>query len=385
MIATTGLLVLAYMACLASGCSSTPGRERALDPVMQTAFCADGKRMVVSTTTSEVALFDVFPLRFRSMLSREEWKTRVSLAGVLRSPPVACSPDSRLAVAAGVAGRLLGWDLDSGQLRFNVAVDGRVRGLAFFPDGSAFMVVGDTVRRHSAATGLVLDEFGMPAGTRATAVAVSPDGESVLAGLSNGRIVEINARSRQVVRTLEGHAVPVTGIAFAPDGLNLASTAGRFDPRLWNRGEDAPMPRSLAEICTVTESLGKAQRDTQALALFVWLLGSARGFAIVGAPTLGAPPLLAQEVERAGGETPQHCDPAVAYSPDGRYLAASANLSLLSGEYHLLLVDLVRNEGRVVSGIYGCSVSFSHDGRFVATGGLGAPQLWDSDKGEAAQ
>ena len=352
---------------------------------MQIAFCSDGRSVVVSTTSSEVALFDVFPLRFRELLTREKSTSRVTLAIILRSPPVACSPDSRIVVAAGLADKLVGWDVDTRLMRFNVAIDNSIRSLAFLPDGGSFIAAGDSVRRYSSQTGLMLDEISIPVEAKATAVAVSPNGQTMLVGLSNGQILEINVYSRQVIQILKGHSAPVTGIAFSPDGLTFASTAGRFDPRIWNRGEKVPSPRSFVDTGNVKDALGKAQRFTDVLALFTWLLGSARGFEIIGAPTMGAPSSLTIEVDRAGRQTSQYCDPSVAYSPDGRYLAATANLSLLSGEYHLLLIDLERNEGRVLSGIYGCSVTFSQNSKYVATGGLGAPELWDVEKGKEAK
>lgn len=367
------LLSLALVVGLMCSCASTPGRDRPLAPVMQTVFCTDGRSVVVSTTTAEVALFDVLPLRFRALLTSEETKSKVSLASVLRSPPVACSPDSRL-VVAGLGGKMVAWDIDTRKMIFSRNIE-NIRDLAFLPGGETFLLIGDTVRRYSSATGLFVDEFTLPSGTVATTVAISPDGESILVGLSNGHIVEIQVHSRHILRVLEGHNAAVTGIVFSPDGLTFASTAGQFDPRIWNRGEKTPVARSMVDTGSMKDALGKAQRFTDALVLFGWLLGSARGFEVIGAPTMGPPPKLRQGVERASRQTSQHCEPRIAYSPDGRYLATTANISLLSGEYHLLLVDLVRNQGRVISGIYGCSVSISQNSQFVATGGLGAPEL----------
>ncbi|RZB36967.1 MAG: hypothetical protein SRB2_01767 [Desulfobacteraceae bacterium Eth-SRB2] len=98
----------------------------ALDPVMATAFSADDRTMAVSTDSSEVALFDVAPLRFRSLLTREEgkrlsWKdakTRPGVTGLFRSPPVAFSPNGELLVTAGAAGEVVGWEVDSSSVRF---------------------------------------------------------------------------------------------------------------------------------------------------------------------------------------------------------------------------------------------------------------------------
>lgn len=379
------LLLSGLVGCVHGSWPSTPGLDRTLDPVMATALCADGRTMAVSTDASEVALFDVSPLRFRTLLTREETKTKPSVATIMKSPPIACSPIGKLVVATGLAGEVVGWDVDSGSVRFRSPVEAGVVGLAFFPDGQSFVTVGPAARQWSAEGGTALGEFKSPSDATATSVAVSPDGRIVLVGLSSGEIAEFDALTRRVTRILKGHSAPVTGLAFSPDGSAFASTAGRFDPRIWNRAESSPVPRRLSEVGGMGESLDKAGRDNQGLVLFAWLLGTARGFQIVGAPTIGAPPLVSPKLQQAAKESSPHCGPGVAYSPNGRFLAATANISLLSGEFHLILADMTRNEGRVISGIYGCSVAFTRDSKLVVTGGLGAPQLWNAETGERVE
>lgn len=360
-----------------SSCASTPGRDQALDPVFAADICDDGQTMIVSTVTSEVATFDVSPLRFRALLTREETKTKPNLP-TLTSPPIACSPASRILVAAGLGSEVVAWDVESVSPRFRTVTDAGVVGLAFYPDGHSFVTVGLAARLWNAGSGSILGDFTLPSDATATSVAVSPDGKVVLVGLSSGAITEFDAVSRRVTRTLKGHSVPVTGLAFSPDGLTFASTAGRFDPRIWNRTESSPVPRKFSGGSGIAESLEKARDDAQALALFAWLLGTVRGFQIVGAPTMGAAPMQSANVEQSPSP---YCRPSVAYSPDGRFLAATAHISLLSGEFHLILGDMAHNEGRVISGIYGCSVAFTRDSKLVVTGGFGAPQLWNAETG----
>ena len=75
----------------------------------------------------------------------------------------------------------------------------------------------------------------------------------------------------------------------------------------------------------------------------------------------------------------------VAYSPDGRFLAGTAHLSLLKpdGEFQIIIVDLTRTQGRVLYGTYfGCTVAFTRDSKFVVTGGFGAPEVWNAETGE---
>lgn len=375
--------------CALASCASTPGRERALDPVMATAFSADERTMAVSTATSEVALFDLTPLRFRVLLTPDRgktlsWKEAQTLPGVtglFRSPPVAFSPNGDVLVAAGAGGEVVGWDVGSGSVRFRAPAEPGMVDLAFFPDGRSFVTVGPTVRRWSAENASALGELKPPGDATVTSVGVSRDGRVVLAGLSNGEIAEFDALTGQVLRILTGHSASVTGIAFSPGGSEFASTAGRFDPRIWKTTENVPLPRKLSEVGGIDESLDKAGLEAQGLMLFAWILGTAGSFRIVGAP-MGVSPMQSVTLESAARQSAPYCGPRVAYSPDGRFLAATAQLPLIAGEFQVVLAEMARKEGRILYGIYGCSVAFTRDSKFLVTGGMGAPQIWNAETGE---
>ncbi len=374
---------------LLAACSSTPGRDRPLDPVMATAVSRDGTVVAASTDSTEVALFDSEPLRFRRLLTQDpgrtssykEVKTRPGFAGLFKSPPIAFSPTADLLVAAGPGGEVLGWESTSGTVKFRFAWDADMTDLAFFPDGRSFVTAGQMVRRWSAEDGSRIAEFSLPPGSKALSVAITPDGKTLLAGLSTGEIAEFDCDSGTRAALLKGHPAPVSGIAVAPDGTAFVSAAGRFDPKLWKLSNGSTVPLPLADTAGIGKSLATASGQTSALFMFLWILGTAATFNVVGAPTLGAPPLQAPVLQRAARETSEYCGPRVAYSPDGRFIAVTAPLSLLSGEFHLVLVDRVRNEGRILHGVYGCSVGFSRDSRLLLTGGLGAPQLWNAETG----
>lgn len=100
---------------------------------------------------------------------------------------------------------------------------------------------------------------------------------------------------------------------------------------------------------------------------------------------MGAPPVGVPSVEQAAAMPSELCDPRIAYSPDGRYLATTALLSTLAGEMHVVVADVVQKRARTINGIYGCSIAFSADSKFVITGGLGAPQVWNLETGERVE
>jgi WD40 repeat protein len=369
------------------GCASTPGRDQPLSNVMGVACSADGRTIAATTTTEEVALFDLAPLRFRALLTPEGANAQVDLSkrALFRSPPLAYSPDGTLLVVAGVGGEVVGWNVELRQVRFRIPLAERAIDVAFKPDGASFFVASRSIRHFSADDGALLDELTGPANTTIMALAVSPDGKILRAGLSDGQIAEFDLPKGTVVRTLKAHALAVSGLAVAPDGSAFASTAGRFDPRIWDAKVDPPVQVRLADLPGMGTSLDKSTQTASGLMMFAWLLGTAAGFHTVGAPTMGAPPVGVPSVDQAAAMTSELCDPDIAYSRDGRYLATTVLLSTLAGEIHVVVADVLQRKVRTISGVYGCSIAFSADSKFVITGGLGAPQVWNAETGERVQ
>jgi WD40 repeat protein len=362
------------------GCASTPGRDRPLDPVMAVAVSPDNNLIAVSTDNQEVAYFDVSPFRFRSLLTPEGVKTRPKLSELFHSPPLGFSPDGKLLLAADVGGRVVGWDVESGSQRFSSIIESGVVDIAVLPDSRAFITAGPGAALWSSDTGTLIGTFELPPRTKATSVSVTIDGQAILVGLSSGDIAVYRSANRQLIRTWKGHQVSVTGLAFAPDGITLASSAGLYDPHLWRIASELQSEEAISNLDLTTTAV-EASRSTQAVVFLAWLLGTARGFQLVGAPTLGAVPVSTATATAATRNSTQ-CGPRVAFSPDGRYLAATANLPILSGNFQVFLTDLKSKQTRTIAGIYGCSVTFTRDSKFLITGGLGAPVLWDVETGQ---
>jgi WD40 repeat protein len=296
---------------------------------------------------------------------------------IFRSPPLAFSPDGRLLFVAGVGEQVIGWDVVTGAQRFKSPIEPGVADLAVFPDGHTFVTAGPGVSIWATETGERTSILELPPKVTGLSVAVSADGQVVLVGLSNGDIAIYNVADGRLSGTLKGHQAAVTGLAFAPDSKTFASSAGLHDPRLWKIDTEL-QSAGIAPKLNLKEAPAEAQHGTQVVTMLAWLIGTARGMQLVGAPSLGAAPVF----PAAARTNSSYCGPRIAFSPDGRYLAATANLSLLSGEFHLFLVDLANNQTRTITGIYGCSVSFTRDSKMVITGGLGAPVLWGPENGQ---
>lgn len=394
-----GCLCVAMIAAAAVGaCASTPGRDKPLAMVVTTAFSPDGKLIAVASSEEEVALFDARPLAFRRTLTRatdrrtEKLGYSASIHSFFKPLPVAFSPDGAMLVAAGVGGHLVEWDTVTGAERFRVPAGGEVGDVAFLPDGQSFVTVGPDVEFHSSGDGgteaTLAGSPGATATATATAVAAAPDGLTVLVGMSTGEIEIIDATRRAILGMLHGHEAPVSGLAFAPDGQSFASSAGGYDLRLWKRNDGTDFSSAPARAAP-------SNAGARAAGTLLWLLGSVSGARLVGAPTMGAPPIVPgtdEQLARAAHTTPFHCGSRLAYSADGRYVASSANtlmcadcLGTLAPPFLVFVTDL--EQGTTVGARGGgCAIAMAPDGRILATGGtVGVPELRDATTAKRLQ
>lgn len=366
------------------GCATTPGRDKPLSPVMAVAVAPDDGLIAVSTDASEIALFDRSPLSFRALLTTEGAKSKPAFEMMFQSPSLAFSPDAGTLVAAEPSGKVLGWDVRSRSQRFTVPFGERVSDVVFFPDGRRFITAGPSVVLWNSDKGDRVGTLQLPSGGTATSAAVSPDGQVILVGLSNGEIAIYSAATMDLAGVIKAHHCAVTGLAFAPDGRTIASCGGRYDPRLCEIPPGSPPVECIAGSPPKAQSQPASSGTLEVIGFLAQLLGAARGWQIVGAPTPVGATVGSGHTGSDGTMPPKHCGPRLAFSPDGRYLATVANVSSLSGEWDLVILDRAGHETNRIPGVYGCSVAFTPDGRYVVTGGLGAPQIWNVATGKKA-
>lgn len=381
-----GTVTAVLVAFVLAGCQTI---SSGVDRVMDIAASPDGRTLAGSTVGDKVLLYDAMPLRVRSQLAPGrpylETSTRDYFEATgqwTRSARLAFSPDGRLLVAATVEGHVVGWDTQSGSVRFRTPREGVCADIVFHPDGRSFFVIGPKVQRFDADTGTPEGELKQPGAVRASSAAVSPDGKHLFAGLSSGEIAQYQTEAGTLVRVMKGHVMPVTGVAVAPDGSTLASTAGRFDPKFWNLREDAPVARDLFELQAAKEASDQARDEIRKRAQGATLLLSPALLFInpflIGAVLLEEGDFPAQAATSASA----FCPTRIAYSPDGRYVATTALAIGRKGGPQLVLADVVEKRVEVIPGIFGCSLAFSADSRFVITGGPDAPQLRDAQTGQ---
>jgi RNA polymerase sigma factor (sigma-70 family) len=365
------------------------------------AFSPDGKLLASATTGGVVQVWDV-----ATRTESPPFRGR-KLSGIR----VAFSPDGRFLASAPTSGGFGGlWEVSGGK-----EVRREARGypdLAFAPDGRTLAAPdGDAVRLWEATTGKPVAALAW--GRRPAAhVRFSPDGKYLAAAGGGGPAVTVwELATGHTVSPLPGHRDPIRAVAFAPDGRTLAAvesggegpgavtlwevSTGRELRRLPGPGGHAPAVRFAQagrEVVAGPDPAGAVRR---------WEAGTGKELPFVAG--------LTRKPARA-----------LAVSPEGQALAVSSSarsvhiydcrsgkerrtLGLTAGEGYVLALS---PSGRLLGYLDGAdaavlvdtasgkalhrcrhegvrALTFSPDGRLLATGGSGPIRLWGVATGKA--
>lgn len=169
-------------------------------------FFADDRRILSIHNVEDDTFIEIWDRRDRELI---ETIDEASISRVFISA-AAISPDNRIAAFGDNNGFITFWDLENSQLLFsqdNQAIDGPD---PFGPDWSP-----------SNAAGIA-------------ALAFSPDGQVIAAGLNNGAIELWNIESRELIHSLTGHYDALRDLAFSPDGQILVSASLDDTLRVWD-------------------------------------------------------------------------------------------------------------------------------------------------------
>ena len=202
-------------------------------------------------------------------------------------------------------------------------------------------------------------------GSSVRAVAYSPANSSIVAS-GGDRAVKLWDFQNDTVTTLGSHADTVNEVVFSPDGQLLASGGDDYVCKLW----DIPLKRRVAtleHIVNRTRSQIKAvdfSRDGQMLA------------------TAGVDVKLWDIHTRREITTLKHGEwvLAVAFSPDGRFLATGDNIGQVN-IWNVQRQQLVAQFEGDATSVY--AVKFSPDGKILAGAGYtGETKLWKAPNWE---
>jgi WD40 repeat protein len=287
---------------------------------------------------------------------------------------VAFAADSRTIATAGDDGVLALWDTFTGKLKRRLKTpDTQVMAVAFSADGKRLATgtlepdenSGGARVWDAKSGGLKWAKAGR--GVRIDAVALSQDGKHLATGGDDGPVRVWDLRELLVRRLREPHTAPprtpVRGVAFSTDGKTLASTRGDHQVELWDR-------RSWR----LTRRLGDEMTDVRALTF------SPDGSVVSCGGKMGLQPLVHWNVE-TGITARRQMGPsqvfAVAYSPDGKWVAAGCprGATVWDAETADQRQFLSHPAPHVAA------LAFTPDGKTLATAGGETVRVWDVARG----
>jgi WD40 repeat protein len=322
--------------------------------IITLAFTPDGKTLAIRGRNQRVSLWETQTGKELHSLSDTQVIQRRGGGFVLVTPgfsapetrTLAISADGKkVAAADGSTFRI--WETASGKEL--PLTDGHRKApsiVVLSKDGKTLVSWGAdrVVRRWEAATGKLLGAF--PAPPRTTQAAFSKDGRLVALANADNTIRIHDVATGKELHKLQGHANGTVALAFAPDGKILAS-CGSSDNSI--RLYDVTAGRDLRQI-----ALPSRREPAQGTVLIF------------------------------GGGGPGNSGPGLAFSPDGKLLAAPGVDGNDSAKT-LVLVDVAA--GKVLRKIElpqaVTSLTFSPDGRTLATENADRTiTLWETASGK---
>ena len=202
-----------------------------------------------------------------------DWELRHELPGHLEGvSALTFAPDGRLFVGS-MDGTVHVWNAETGKMTASWKRDGAVHRLAFTPDGKTLLEARSRMTvLADAATSALRGEVGIQM-SALLAVARGPGpGQVVIAGAA-GEVIVWDTALRRAVRTYRGHTYSVSVIVTSRDGKQIASAGGDHTVRVWD-GQKEPELRTLGEFGPVFGTIAITPDDTR-VAVGPRLLGPA--------------------------------------------------------------------------------------------------------------
>ncbi|GAB4579201.1 MAG: hypothetical protein Fur0022_19390 [Anaerolineales bacterium] len=213
----------------------------------------DGEFLAWNQTREGTTLIEVMGFASNESFSLSGAETKVT--ALSWSPDAATDPNPRrgpthtFRLAAGTEdGKVIVWDvLTERVLRTIQAYSGRVRVIAWAPDGTTFATGGTDgqdndgfqyVRIWNARTGQLVRELQLPFGHEAQALAWSPDGTLLASGDSFGEVLLWNPKTGGLVGTMQGHQQAVVSLDWSRANNAIVSGSRDGTVRVWGIEEE---------------------------------------------------------------------------------------------------------------------------------------------------
>ncbi len=156
------------------------------------------------------------------------------------------TPDGQLLISSGMDSTLKLWDFPAvaaGEARRQMKRQpAECTAMAMFPNGASVMTghANRAIRVHDIATGRMVATLH---GHRSapSAMEISPSGELLASGSRRGSIRLFSIDSKAVIRQFQGHQKNVTSLSFFPNSRNLASVGMEHFVAVWDISVDEPL------------------------------------------------------------------------------------------------------------------------------------------------
>ena len=350
----------------------TTGRRRALTPlpaqgwIISVAFTPDGRRVIGASFDGALRVWD---LASGAIVQ--------TFAGQASGENLTVTPDGRTVFTEAETGTVLALDLSGSQqlgrgFRWSAPDGGCLTTPCFVINPQSTLMAasqGDgTVALIDLRTRRVIDALPARNGPQAEALAFFPDGRRLATGGIAGRVTLWDVHARKVLRTLR-FPLPVWWVAVSPDGRRLAvQQRTAVNPRSRVEVRDVASNRVLySRMITIGRGRGG-----------LFFSPDGRRLAVPGCCRPGSPIEVwdARSGERELSVAIDGYAASLAFSPDGRLLAAGTNggtvllLDAQDGERLGPPIEVGKHEIN--------PVSFSPDGGLLAANsGDQTAAVWD--------
>jgi WD40 repeat protein len=345
------------------------------DAVTDAAFSPDGHVLAAGTTAGDLIFWNpASGARLGPILHPHhpsKWPRGVSLAFARGGTTLVTSAEHDKTIVWNLARRRPVRTIPLGTAALALSPDGTTVALG---QGDSSIILADTAtgRRRR-----VVTAHGPGVAPEDLRLAFSPDGARVASLSDNRTVVVWNVATGQTEQTLQGHASPVTGVAFSPHGDTLYTSSRNDGVIAWDLTGTRGLVRQLTRAAGPVAGIAFSPRDPKLLAL-------AQGDGPVTLWDVSTRTRIGKPLAVTGGpENP------VAFSADGGVLAAA---NRADGAVVLFDVGTHARVGRPLRPSYAgihpgrspnniSGIAFSRDGRLLATGDQdGFIVLWDLAK-----
>lgn len=224
----------------------------------------------------------------------------------------------------------------------------------------------------------------LPHGSMVMSVAFSPAGE-MLASATVGKVVLWNPETQERLRTLPANPFAwFRSVSFSSDGRILATAGSGQGPQLWDT-RTGKLRRSM-DSRQISRSSCALSPDGKLVA--GWEPGSNRAdvVAVWDASTGASTGALQNRLSYTARKNSLQCVDAAAFSPDGKVLAVAGWAGNRGNGYVQLWDARTQKLRRVLRGLscgrFGMpSLAFSPDGRLLAAPAAHTVKIWDARTG----